>query len=330
MKRRVRIAVVCVLLAAAGLFVAHVLQDSSAQTDGSQSDTSPTPEAAAASNNPLYKAACNGTLVKDNPGKLNEKDLQETSGIAASRRNPGVYWVHNDSGDSARFFGVKSSGSLDGTYNLSGAEAEDWEDIAVGPGPEKGTNYVYLADTGDNSLNRDHVTIYRVPEPAAGSGEQTLSAFETFNFTFPDGNGHNVEALAIDGQSGKLYLIDKSSSDPAQVFEAPATLKSGSTAELTKVGSLSYKLGNGYEKVTAADISPDGSTVAVRTYEHLYVYDRLSGSSVTTALRSTPCRTPLVKETQGEAAAFTAAGNGLITVGEGTDQPLHELLITSP
>src|SRR5262245_45881211 len=85
-------------------------------------------------------------------------DLPEASGLAASRRNPGVLWTHNDSGDPF-VFAITSTGGVKGRVRVTGAQVWDWEDIAVGPCP-KGT-CLYIADIGDNDRRRRSVTIYR-------------------------------------------------------------------------------------------------------------------------------------------------------------------------
>ena len=45
-------------------------------------------------------------------GTLSSKQMDETSGIAASTVNPGIYYVHNDSGDTSRFFAITPDGKL--------------------------------------------------------------------------------------------------------------------------------------------------------------------------------------------------------------------------
>jgi hypothetical protein len=45
-------------------------------------------------------------------GRLQEKDMNEISGIAASGINSGLYYVHNDSGDTSRFFAQHPTGEL--------------------------------------------------------------------------------------------------------------------------------------------------------------------------------------------------------------------------
>jgi hypothetical protein len=79
-------------------------------------------------------------------GTIQNSSINEASGIAASRMNPNVLWTHNDSGDSARVFAMTAAGTNLGTYSISGASATDWEDIAVGPGPSAGAQYLVVPD----------------------------------------------------------------------------------------------------------------------------------------------------------------------------------------
>jgi hypothetical protein len=95
-------------------------------------------------------------------------DLPEASGLAASRRTPGVLWAHNDSGDPF-VFALTATGGVKGRVFVTGARVWDWEDIAVGP-CANGT-CLYIADIGDNDRRRQSVTIYRTPEPAPGDAQ---------------------------------------------------------------------------------------------------------------------------------------------------------------
>ena len=103
---------------------------------------------------PVLAAACANTLVASKPGTVASDAITEASGIAASPRFDNVYWVHNDSGDSARVFAIAGTGQTIGEYALSGATAIDWEDIAAGLGPTAGVSYLYLGDIGDNAGGR--------------------------------------------------------------------------------------------------------------------------------------------------------------------------------
>ncbi|WP_204080078.1 hypothetical protein [Mycobacterium riyadhense] len=55
-------------------------------------------------------------MVSSNGGRLTNSALHEISGIDAGIRNPNVYWVRNDSGDSERNFAVDAkTGQMLGT-----------------------------------------------------------------------------------------------------------------------------------------------------------------------------------------------------------------------
>ena len=119
---------------------------------------------------------------------MQDRQLDEVSGVVASRVHQPNLWVHNDSGGEPAVTLIAPDGASLGTYTLDGATNVDWEDIAIGPGPQPDTSYLYVADIGDNASARDPVVVYRVPEPANapdGSGG-TLSGVETISLRYPD------------------------------------------------------------------------------------------------------------------------------------------------
>jgi hypothetical protein len=61
---------------------------------------------------------------------LTNRAAKESSGIAASWRNPGLFWTHNDSGYEPRIYLFDKQGRDLGSCLLKGVEAFDWEDIA--------------------------------------------------------------------------------------------------------------------------------------------------------------------------------------------------------
>src|SRR5687768_1645695 len=98
-------------------------------------------------------------------GFLEDRAINESSGIVSSRTSPGMYWTHNDSGDGPFIYAFDDRGQSKGVWRVTGATAYDWEDIAAGPGPSSGINYLYIGDIGDNGEKRSQIIIYRVPEP---------------------------------------------------------------------------------------------------------------------------------------------------------------------
>jgi len=279
----------------------------------------------------LFQAACSGWLKVTNAGTVTDPAIDEASGIAASRANPGEWWVHNDSGDSARFFLIDGSAKVRATVEVDGATAHDWEDIAVGApyrAPTGGS--VYLADIGDNGAmkpngtTRPDIQVYRVTEPVVpkGAAPTTLHVTaEKFTFTYPDG-GHDAETLMVDPATNDLLIVTKNWSllGRSSIYRAPADLKPGSTTVLQKVGDVKVPRAT---LVTGGDISTDGSVIALRSYTAVRLYKRTAGQSVAAALGSKPCTGPRPREKQGEAIGFALDGASYATISEGTDPVLH-------
>jgi hypothetical protein len=303
-----------VLVLAVALAVLAAACDSSSGGDAPK----PPPESA------VYRAACAGTLRPSSPGTLASDEMDESSGLAVSAENPGTLWINNDSGDTARVFAVATTGALRGIYDLAGATAVDWEDVALGPGPRRDTPYLYVGDTGDNAEGRANVVVYRVPEPTVtgDGGTHTLDGVEALTLRYPDG-AHDSEALMVDPRDGDLYLIAKHLlGGDAGIYRAPSGLAAGSTTVLTHVGDL--KLGFGLPNaVTAADISREGSTIAVRTYGAVRLWHRDTRTVVAT-LATKPCPGPTPVEVQGEAVGLAPGGRSYFTVSEGVHAPLHQ------
>src|SRR5689334_130260 len=161
---------------------------------------------------PIYVASCQNKLVTSTAGPVTDPALTEISGIHAGVRNPAVWWVHNDSGDTARVFALDGTGAVRGTYSLTGATAVDWEDIAVVPGATPGSGTIYAADIGDNARARTEVQLYRVAEPdvpATGPAVTTaLGGVETLHLTYPDGP-HDAETLMVDPPTGDVVIVTK-------------------------------------------------------------------------------------------------------------------------
>jgi hypothetical protein len=152
-------------------------------------------------------------------GTVETELLTEISGLAASRSQPDVLWAHNDSGDTARVFAMGVDGQHLGSYTLAGIDAVDWEDMAIGPGPVEGADYLYLADIGDNPAERPDVIVYRAPEPDAGASDD-LTGVKTLVLRYPD-KPHDAEVLLVDPLDGALYIITKEiTGGPSTVFRA--------------------------------------------------------------------------------------------------------------
>ena len=260
-------------------------------------------------------------------GRFRTPEITECSGLAVSRRNPGLLWVHNDSGDTARLFAVSEDGSLRGIYHLAHADAVDWEDLAIGPCKDRGSDCLYVGDIGDNRRQRLQVQVYRVEEPSVPlkgpQVEATLLETQRFDCKYPDGP-HDAETLFVDRTTGIPYLVTKEpAGEPATVYRFPGKPDPGKAVTLEKVTVLPSR-----SSLTAGDITRDGSWILLRDYFAAYAYPRSEGGPLSEAFRRTPCRIPLAAEAQGEALGLAPSGTVIYTASEGLGAHIHKTVCT--
>ena len=254
-------------------------------------------------------------------GVVQSDQVVEASGLVASRENPGVLWAHNDSGDSARIFAMTKTGEHLAEFYLAGVSAYDWEDMALGPGPEANVDYLYLGDIGDNAGSRETVIIHRVEEPFLPTDIQELPS-EPLVLEYPDGP-HDAEALLSDPSTGDLYIVAKVWKGEAGVYRYPAPHNPGEPYVLEALAPIPFEL------ATAGDISPSGDYLIIRSYVHARAWPRAPGETIAEAFAIDPCEIPLTAEPQGETIAFTADGTGYYTLSEGAHQPIFFFELTA-
>ncbi len=263
----------------------------------------------------------------DIAGKLESKQMNEISGIAASGISPDIYYVHNDSGDTSRFFAITPDGKLNSTIYFKGdlkakQGVYDCEDIAVGPGPAKGKSYVYLGDIGDNLAKRPYLTIYRFAEKADWlQSEATTDEPVRVNLKYPDGP-KDAETLMVDPVEKLMYIVSKRQ-DSVTVYTAPLKYKDNDTITLTKRCKLFFAGLKLFKWITAGDISKDGTQVVLKSYEKVYYWKRNGSEPIWKTMQSKPVIPFYVPEKQGEAIGFTADGKGYYTTSEGVYSPIY-------
>src|SRR5882672_11491273 len=185
-------------------------------------------------------------------------ELPEASGVAVSRRSPGVLWAINDSGQPL-LFALDPSGAVKGKVRVAGAAVDDWEDLAVGPCP--GGSCIYVADIGDNNARRSHVTIYRVPEPSPEDAATAVA--DVFRATYPDGP-QDAEAFFV--TDAGLFIVTKGNTGPVALYRFPSALRPGATVRLERVGSPRAAHEVKGNRITGAASSPDGRWIALRAH----------------------------------------------------------------
>ncbi len=262
------------------------------------------------------ETVCDSFTTPVETGTLASADLRETSGIVASRAHPDVLWAHNDSGDAAAVHAVGTDGGDLGRFRLTNAVALDWEDIAIGPGPVPGRDYLYLGDIGDNLGIRGRLLIHRIPEPVPDRSGGIIEDVETLQVTYGERDrGFDAEAMFVDPLTADLFIVTKRDEEGRSiVFRAAAgELGVGTVTLMTPIAVLD--LGPSAQ-VTAADITVDGGALVLRGYDEVWIWVR-TDIDVATTFDADPCLAPSPDEIQGEAVAFEPGG-GYYTIGEGT------------
>ena len=245
-------------------------------------------------------------------GVLKNKKLDEVSGIAASQSNANVLWTHNDSGDKSNLYLVGLQGENYGKLKLKGISNRDWEDIAVSAGPLDGLSYIYIAETGDNLSVYSDKTIYRIVEPDISKAsfpiDLTIENIDAIRFEYPDGK-KDAEALMVDPISKDIFIISKHETN-VNIYQLKYPQATNKKTVADKVGTLPTT------KVVAADISPDGKEVLIKTYFTVMYWKKKGDESIIDLLKTPPTLLPYIFEPQGEAITWKPDGSGYYTLSE--------------
>lgn len=218
-------------------------------------------------------------------GSVSHPALGEISGIVKSTRGD-FYWVHNDSGDSARVFALDADSvplkpdyfnipiedwpghAIDNAWNY------DWEDLTLAGG------VLYLADVGNNDNARRDMGVYVVAEPDP-TAVAKMRALKFIPIRYPDQQRYpaalwHFDCEAVFAADGKLYFLTKHR-QPGQAlsWEAGTKLYRLDTEHLDRENVLTFVSERAdVTLATGAELSPDGSRLAVATYVALWIFER--------------------------------------------------------
>lgn len=253
--------------------------------------------------------------------KLSSTALAELSGMAPSRRQPGLFWAHNDSGDDARLYLFDRRGRDLGSYLVAGVEAFDWEDMASFTAD--GKHYLLAADTGNNGLNAAVHVLHVVEEPECdperGVSQRELTVDQTIAFSFED-DYRNCEAVGIDPTDKTILLVSKERNNVCGVFAlAWPKDKAAKSHTAKRIGTLKLR------QATGMDVSPDGRRAIVVTYTDAFEYTRGEKEDWAAAFARPPRVIELPARKQGEAICYGPDGKTIYASSEGQSAPLIEV-----
>lgn len=259
---------------------------------------------------------------KEISGFLQSGETKETSGIAASGIFDDIYYIHNDSGDTSRFFAITPKGNVVSTYyfqmdkQLPGGQL-DCEDIAVSKGPKPGKSYIYLGDIGDNFYVRSYVTVYRFEEqPSWISNSVNHVVPAQLHLSYPD-SPQDSETLMVDPLGDLLYIVNKRT-DTIRVYTTPLKFRNNEKRVLSLRSKIYFPGYKPFKYITAGDISKDGTQILLKSYGKVYYWKRRENEPVWETMKRKPEELPYDIQRQGEAIGFTAGGEGYYTTSEGS------------
>ena len=239
-------------------------------------------------------------------------ELNESSGLAASVRQPGEWFTHNDAGGSAELYRFNEAGEHLETHEVVGAPFRDWETLDAGPCPAgvEAERCLFIGDVGDNGRSRADVFVYVVAEPASGEPAEVLA---TWRLGWPDG-AEDSEAMVVHPCTGRVYLFTKHNGerDPS-VWRLPAEPVVGvDPAPVEYVATLPRAWFGDSGRLTGADWSEGGNQLVVRTYEGAWIWDT-EGGAPDAHWATAPTSIPFDPGVQGESVAFAPEGGVLST-----------------
>jgi hypothetical protein len=246
------------------------------------------------------------------------QQLYEASGLVESFTNPGHLWTINDSGNPAEVFLIDSLAKTKIVCTLKDATNRDWEDIAIGPGPDPAKKYLYVAEIGDNNAVYDYKYIYRFEEPSLKDGEvQIIAKAEKITVVLPDGK-RDTETLMIDPSTNDLYIVSKREEN-VNMYLAKYPF-ANDTLRPQKVLTLPFN------KIVAGSISLDGQEVLLKNYDKIFYWKREGEKTLIELLARKAKEIPYDREPQGEAICWTNDASGFYTLSETPDgKPLAKL-----
>ena len=274
-------------------------------------------------------------------GDLENKAIDEASGLAASHLRPDILWIINDSGNEPLLHALGLDGSDRGFVRVDGAENIDWEDLASFI--YNGTPYLLIADVGDNPEHRETGTIYIVKEPRIQGvrlrNGLSVSPERKIDFRYED-TPRDCEAVGVDTENRRIFLITKRTVPPMLYqlpllpIHGPSILTAEKVTDLTGIagnnasGTLSHTLLdyiNYQSSPTAMDIAPDGLMAAILTYNAIYLFSRTPGENWIRAFSGKPVMVPIPRLYQAESLCFGMKGDRVFFTSEKDPAPLYRM-----
>ncbi len=268
--------------------------------------------------------------------------LSEISGLAASTLLLDRLWAINDSDNPAEIYAINVNGGVEGQYLIDNAQNDDWE--ALASFRLNNMPYLLIADIGDNRAQRDHYTLYIVPEPDDISRkfdrQRTIQTAWTITYQYEDGP-QDAESIAIDAANNKIFVLNKRTV-PARLYELPLMPSTPASLpfiakKITQISNIiqprlaNIFTGNATQVfgglVTDMSISPNQQSAVILTYSRAYLLHRSPTEDWVTAFSRVPEIIDFPPLQQAEAITYAFDGKSIYITSEDQPSPLIQVVL---
>ena len=274
--------------------------------------------------------AVGGDAIKyKKPVKLSElenDDITESSGLAASNFSNDRFWTHNDSGGKSHLYCFGRNGKHLGTCKVGNVKSKDWEDMAsatIGGKP-----YLIVGDVGDNRRVRDDCMIYFIVEAPDPKADVKVRCKFAFSYA---GGPVDCEGLAYDPITRSILLTEKTrlgSFSRGRVYEIVLPIDEiilGKQARRARK-LLAKPIGStAVPTVTAMDISRNGRFLVIGSYLESMLYERKPDQKWADVLKRGGKIVHMPTRRQGETICFSRNGYDLFATSEKRPTPFYEI-----
>ena len=266
----------------------------------------------------LLAMACSAAELNYDPPveicRLENRDVNESSGLGVSRRNSNYFWTHNDSGDRENLYCFDRHGIHIGTTRLKKADAEDWEDMCSYV--INGQPRILVADTGDNGTRRKNCRLYVLEEPQVH--DRSVRPLQEIKLKYSTGP-IDCEAVGVDAVGRKILFVEKRKWITCRVYMADLPDESNDKPKVTATPIARINL----PIVTAMDVSADGTRAIVLTLGQAFEFQRAKHETWKEAFSRKPRTIDMPPRKQGEAICYGSQGRDLYLTSEFAPCPFY-------
>ncbi len=187
------------------------------------------------------------------------KEVNESSGLALDS-TANTLWTHNDGGSIPALYQITPTGKVMKSLPLKNTQNRDWEDLA-----KDTAGNLYIGDFGNNNNSRKDLMIYKVNPNHPDKIDRIQFSYADQSEFPPHPENRNFDCEAFFWYKHQLYLFSKNRGNrTVKMYVLPDTAgtyqaKIHSTVKLKSM-------------VTAADVNPSGTQLALLTYGKVFVF----------------------------------------------------------